>query len=57
MNHKRIESGLGETFIESYVVERTNTAEIRPEEQSEKVESFRENLRNEIPFKGPKGQK
>ena len=30
------------------VVERTSQAEIRPEEQSEKAESCRENLWNEI---------
>ena len=30
-------SGLRETFIERYVVERTNKAELRPEEQSEKA--------------------
>ena len=29
-------------------VERTNEAELRPEEQSEKAESFGENLWNEI---------
>ena len=34
-------------------VERTNKAEIRPKEQSEKAESFRENLWNEIQLKGP----
>ena len=31
-----------------YIVERTNKAEIRPEEQGEKAESCRENLWNEI---------
>ena len=31
---------------------RTNKAEKRPEEQSEKAESCRENLRNEIRLKG-----
>ena len=36
-------SGLKETFIKRYIVERTNKAEIRPEEQSEKTESCREN--------------
>ena len=35
---QRIISGLRETFIERYVFERTNKAEIRPEEQSEKAE-------------------
>ena len=36
-----------ETFIKRYIVERTNKAEIRPEGQSEKAESCRENLWNE----------
>ena len=45
--------GLKETFIKRYMVERTNKAEIRPEEQSEKAESCRENLWNEIQLKGP----
>ena len=36
-----------------YTVERTNKAEIRPEERSEKTESCRENLWNEIQLKGP----
>ena len=35
------------------IVERTNKAEIRPEEQSEKAESCQENLCNEIQLKGP----
>ena len=34
------------------MVEGTNKAEIRPEEQSEKVESCRENLWNKIQLKG-----
>ena len=34
-----ITSGLKETFSKRYIVERTNKAEIRPEEQSEKAES------------------
>ena len=34
------------------IVERTNTAEMRPEEQSEKAESCQENLWNEIQLKG-----
>ena len=46
-------SGLRETFTKRYVVERANKAEIRPEEQSEKVETCRENLWNEIQLKGP----
>ena len=35
------------------LVEKTNKEEIGPEEQSEKVESCRENLWNEIQLKGP----
>ena len=50
---QRIISGLKETFIKRYIVERTNNAEIRPEEQSEKAESCREKLWNEIQLKGP----
>ena len=49
----RIMSGLKETFINRHIVERTNKAEIRPEEQSEKTESCRENLWNETQLKGP----
>ena len=45
-------SGMRETFIKRYRVERANKAEIRPEEQSEKAESCRENLWNEIQLKG-----
>ena len=46
-------TGLRETFMKRYIVERANQAEIKPEEQSEKAESSRENLWNEIQFKGP----
>ena len=42
-----------ETFMKRYIVERTNKAEIRLEGKSEKVESRRENLLNEIQLKGP----
>ena len=45
-------SGLKETFIKRRIVERTNKAEIRFEEQSEKAESRGENLWNEIQLKG-----
>ena len=38
-------------------VERTNKTEIRPAEHSEKTESFRENVWNEIQLKGPYRQK
>ena len=48
-----ITSGLRETFIKRSIVERTNKAEMRPEEQSEKAESCQENLWNEIQVKGP----
>ena len=41
---RRIIPGLRETFVNRYIVERTNKAEIRPEKQSEKTE----NLWNEI---------
>ena len=43
--------------MKRYIVERTNKADIRPEEQSEKTESSRENLWNEIQLKGPQRQK
>ena len=46
-------SGLKETFLKRYIVERTDEAETRPEEQSEKTESYRENLWNEIQLKRP----
>ena len=39
--------------MKRYMVERTNKAEIRPEEQSEKAENCLENLWNEIQLKGP----
>ena len=45
------------TLIKGHVVERTNKAEIRPEEQSEKTERYRENLWNEIQLKEPYRQK
>ena len=48
-----ITSGLKETFIKRYVVERTNMAEMRPEEQNEKAESCQENLWSGIQLKGP----
>ena len=35
------------------MVERTNKAEIRPEEESENTESCKENLWNKIQLKGP----
>ena len=54
---QRITSGLRKTFIKRYIVQRANKAEIRPEEQSEKVDSFGENLWNEIQLKGPQRQK
>ena len=43
--------------MKTYIVERTNKAEIRPEEQREKAESCRENLWKEIQLKGPQRQK
>ena len=47
------QEGLKKTFIKIYIVERTNKAETRPEEESEKAESCREILWNEMQFKGP----
>ena len=41
---QRIKSGLRETFIKRYIVERTNKAEIGSEEQNEKMESCQETL-------------
>ena len=43
--------------MKKYIVERINKAETRPEQQSEKTESGRENLWNEIQLKGPQRQK
>ena len=48
-----IMSGLKETFRRRYIVERTNKAEIRPEEQNKKTDSRWENLWKEIQLKGP----
>ena len=50
---QRIISGLRETLIKRSVVKRNNKTELRPEEQSEKAESCRENIWNELPSKGP----
>ena len=52
-NHKGLHQALKETFIKRYIVERTSKAEIRPEGQSEKAESCRGNLWNEMQLKGP----
>ena len=46
-------SGLKETFIKRYIVDRNIKTEVRPEEQSEKTDSSRENLWNETQLKGP----
>ena len=54
---QRIISGLRETFTKRYMAERPNKAEIRPEGQSEKAESCRENLWDIIQSKGPQRQK
>ena len=51
---QRIISGLKKTFVKRYIVERTNKGEIRPQEQSEKAESCRENSWTEIQLKGYK---
>ena len=50
---QRILSGLKETFMKRCKVERTNKAEIKSEEQSERAERCRENLWNEIELSGP----
>ena len=50
---QRIISGLRETCIKRFIVERTNKAELRPKEQNEKAESCREKLWNEIQLIGP----
>ena len=39
--------------MKGYIVKRTNETQIRPEEQSENMESCMENLWNEIQLKGP----
>ena len=48
-----MKSGPRETFIKRYITERTNKVKLRPEEQSVKEESCRENLLNEIQLKEP----
>ena len=53
VNHKGFYTGLRETFVKIYIVQRTSKAELSPEEQSEKAESCWENLWNEIQLKGP----
>ena len=50
---QRILSGLRETSIKRYLVERTNKAETGPEQQSEEAKSCLEILWNEIQSKGP----
>ena len=54
---RTIISGLRETFIERCIIETTNKAELRPEEQSKKADVCRENLWNEIQLKGSYRQK
>ena len=46
-------SALKKTFIKRYITERTRKEELRPEEQSEKKETFGGNSWNEILLKGP----
>ena len=48
-----ITSGLREEFIKRCIFERTNKAELGPAEQSEKAESCRKNLWNEVQLQGP----
>ena len=52
---QRIISGLRKTFMKRYIVESTNKEELRSEEQSEKAETYWENLWNEIQLKGYTG--
>ena len=54
---QRIISGLKETFIKRCIVERTNKADMRSQEQSQKTKSYRANLWNEIQLKGSYRQK
>ena len=54
---QRIITGLRETFVNRCIVERAGKAELSQEEQSENVESYRENVWNEIQLKGPKRHK
>ena len=53
----KIISGLKETLVKRYIVERTDRAETRPEEQSEKAESCLEKLWNEIQLEGQKNDR
>ena len=46
--------GLKEIFIKRYIAERTNKAEIRLEEESEKAERCQKNVWYEIQLKGYK---
>ena len=50
-------SGPTETFRKRYIVERTNNAEIRPEEQSEKLRVVRRIYGMKYSFKGHKDRK
>ena len=51
---QRIISGLKETFLKRYVVERTNKAEIRlGKKKTEEAQSCLENLWNEVQLTGP----
>ena len=49
---KRIIPGLEETFMKRHILERTNKAEIRLKEQSEKAESCQANLWMKYSWKG-----
>ena len=44
-------------MIKKYIAEKTNNAETRPEEQSEKADSCREKIWDEIQLKGHKDRK
>ena len=49
---QKITQGLKQAFVKRYIAKRTNKAETRLEEHSEKEESCRENLWNEMKLKG-----
>ena len=49
VNHTKNISGLKETFIKRYIVERTNKPEIKPGKQSKKAESCRDEIQLKVP--------
>ena len=53
LSPRRVQQTFKQKDANYYIVERTNKAEIRPEEQRDKVERCRESLWNEMQLKGP----